>query len=46
MDYFAGAALCGALSLVYLPAIEIGMYVLTVGWIMAYTRSWHVPAST
>jgi len=44
--FFAGAALCGALSLVYLPAIEIGMYVLTVGWIMAYTRSWHVPAST
>jgi len=38
--FFALAALCGALSFVYLPAIEIGMYVLTIGWIMAYVRAW------
>jgi hypothetical protein len=44
--FFAVAALCGALSLVYLRAIEIGMYVLTVGWIMAYVRAWRgAPAS-
>jgi hypothetical protein len=38
--FFAGAAVCGVLSLVYLRAIEIGMYVLTVAWIMAYARAW------
>ena len=43
--FFAGAAVCGAVSLVYLSAIEIGMYILTVGWIMAYIRAWRGPAS-
>ena len=41
--FFAGAAVCGALSLRYLAAIETGMYVLTVGWIMAYIRAWRAP---
>jgi hypothetical protein len=42
--FYALAALCGAVSLAYLPAIESGMLALSVGWIIAYVRAWRAPA--
>lgn len=38
--FYALAALCGTASLVYLPAIEIGMFALAIAWVMTYVRAW------
>jgi hypothetical protein len=37
--FFALAAILGACSVVYLPALEIGSMVLVVAWIMTYIRA-------
>ncbi len=41
--FFAVAAVLGALSVAYLPAIETGMYALTIAWLIAYVRGWRAP---
>jgi hypothetical protein len=43
--FYAAAALCGALSLVHLPAMEYGMYALAVAWVMSYARAWRAHSS-